>query len=215
MEHQWHSNTNAQSAKNKGAKFQGLPVTIWGLFANGRLEYYVLPSDGGRKAKAKAEAKARAKAKAKGKAKKKRKQTGTENMTIQRYVDLVNSQFKDWRKKCFGDHREAHLVQDHEACLWNERFLAALKAAGFSVLDNYPIASPDLNAIEGWWRRLLQRLHKTAPTEMESRPEFLVRLRRAVNWLGEHAEDDALKQVQKQKERAKAVKLLRGARCKW
>ena len=28
------------------AKAQGLPVKIWGFFANGRLEYYALPKDG-------------------------------------------------------------------------------------------------------------------------------------------------------------------------
>ena len=132
------------------AKAQGLPVKIWGLFANGRLEYYVLPSDGGPKAEAKAKAKAEAKAKEKGKAmKKKKKKTGTVNMTINRYVDLVRSQFKTWRKNCFQDNKPVHLVQDGERCLWHERSLAALKEAGFSVLENYPVMSPDLNAIEG------------------------------------------------------------------
>ena len=196
------------------AKAQGLPVKIWGLFANGRLEYYVLPTDGGPKAEAKAKAKAGAKAKAKGKAmKKKKRKTGTVNMTINRYVALIESQFKTWRQTCFGDNKPVHLVQDHESCLWNARSLAALQEAGFSVLENYPVQSPDLNAIEGWWHRIRQRLDETAPEEMETRSEFLVRLRRTVHWLNENAADDALYLQQNQRERAKEVKDLKGARC--
>ena len=203
------------------AKGQSLPIKIWGLFANGRLEYYVLPSDGGHKPQVKAEAKAKAKAKAKGevmktmKKGKKKKLTGTVNMTIDRYVDLVNSQFKTWRKKCFGDNGPVHLIQDHEACLWHERSLAALEKAGFSVVENFPVQSPDLNAIEGWWHRLKSRLDETAPTEMETRSEFLVRLRRTVHWLNDNAADDALTLAQNQKERAKKVQKLSGARCSW
>ena len=60
---------------------------------NGRLEHYVLPSDGEPKAKDNSEAKATAKDKAKGKANKTGKRTGTANMTIQRRVDLVESNF--------------------------------------------------------------------------------------------------------------------------
>ena len=88
-----------------------------------------------------------------------------------------------------------------------------MKEAGFSVLENYPVQSPDLNAIEGWWHRIRQRLDETAPEEMETRSEFLVRLRRTVHWLNENAADDALHLAQNQKERAKEVKDLKGARC--
>jgi hypothetical protein len=197
------------------AKAQGLPVKIWGLFANGRLEYFVLPTDGGPKAEAKAEAKAKAKAKAKGKAmKRRRRKTGTVNMTINRYVDLVDAQFQTWRKNCFQDNQIVHLYQDHEPCLWNEHSLAAIEKAGFSVLDS-PINSPDLNAIEGWWNRIRMRLDETAPAHMETRSEFLARLRRTVHWLNEHAADDALKLARNQKERANRVKELKGARCQW
>ena len=108
-----------------------------------------------------------------------------------------------------------HLIQDHERCLWNERSLDALKAAGFSVVENFPVSSPDLNAIEGWWNRLRMRLDDTAPEEMESRADFLVRLRRTVHWLNDNAADDALHLAQNQKERARKVKELKGARCEW
>ena len=132
-----------------------------------------------------------------------------------RYVDLVDAQFKTWRKNCFGDNGPVHLIQDHEACLWHERSLAALEKAGFSVVENFLVQSPDLNAIEGWWHRLKSRLDETAPTEMENRSEFLVRLRRTVHWLHDNAADDALTLAQNQKERAKEVQKLWGARCSW
>ena len=138
-------------------------MEIWGLFANGCLGYWVLPSDSDPHAKGVCSAKkAKARAKAKAKGKRKKRATGTTNMTIPRYVDLVNTHFKAWRQKCFGDDGVVHLVQDHEWCLWNERSLAALKKAGFSVLEKYPKSSPDLNAIEGWWYRLKTRLNATA-----------------------------------------------------
>jgi hypothetical protein len=195
------------------AKAQGLPVKIWGLLANGRLEYFVLPKDQLGQAKS-AKVKAKARAKAKGKPK---RLTGTTNMTIARYVDLVNSKFRSWRKSCFKDDGVVHLVQDGEWCLWNERSLAALKKAGFDVLHNYPVNSPDLSAIENWWARLRDRLDATAPTDMESRNVFLCRLRRQVTWLNDNASADALKLCQNQKERANDVLKGKppGARTKW
>ena len=198
------------------AKAQGKPVKIWGLFANGRLEYWVLPSDTDPKAKgASSKAKAKAAAKAKAKGKKAKRGTGTVNMTIIRYVDLVSTHFAEWRRKCFNDDGVVRLVQDHEWCLWNAKSLAALKKAGFSVLEDYPKSSPDLNAIEGWWHRLKVRLNETAPTEMETRQDFLVRLRRTVNWLNDNAAADALKLCTNQKVRARDVLKLKGARTKW
>ena len=107
------------------------------------------------------------------------------------------------------------LVQDHEQCLWTEKSLAALKAAGFEVLENCPKSSPDLNAIEAWWHRLRQRLESTAPTGMESRGAFLLRLRQPVHWTNEHWHGDALTLATNQKERATSVKEVEGARCEW
>ena len=177
------------------AKAQGNPVKIWGVFANGRLEYYVLPQD---KEKSKL-----------------RKRSVTMNMTTPCYAKLVERDFAQWRRNCFGDDARAYLVQDHEKCLWADTCLSALKDAGFDVLHNFPKSSPDLNAIEGWWHRLRQRLESTAPSEIESRPAFLLRLRRTVTWMNEHWSDDALALATNQKERANAVKGLVGARCEW
>ena len=171
------------------AKAQGRPVKIWGLFADGLLFYHVLPVDAEKK---------------------------TTNMNAARYQKLVQSKFASWRRSAFRSASvRPILVQDHERCLWKGSSLKALKGAGFNVLKNYPKCSPDLNAIEGWWRRLRQRLEETAPTAHESRPDFLKRLRRTVVRMNAQLRPEGRKLCRNQKERAKAVLLLRGAKCKW
>ena len=171
------------------AKAQGTPVKIWGLFADGVLHYYVMPSD------------------------KKRKTT---NMNATRYEHLVQTKFAKWRKQIFRSKNvRPHLVQDHERCLWKESSLKALKSAGFDVLKGYPKCSPDLNAIEGWWKRLRQRLEATAPAAHELRPDFLKRLKRAVNWMNAHCRVQGRKLCRNQKLRARRVLALNGAKCEW
>lgn len=164
------------------AKAQGKPVKIWGFFCYGRLEYYVLPEDVDEKGKKK-----------------------TTNMNRWTYNWLIESKFETWRRNCIGDDRPVHLVQDHERCLWYEDNLEALAAAGCPVLQNYPKSSPDLNAIEGWWHRLKQRLEETSPETLEKRTEFLVRLRRTVTWMNDNWSEDALRLATNQKERAQEV----------
>ena len=73
----------------------------------------------------------------------------------------------------------------------------------------------DFNAIEGWWHRIRQRLEKFSPEAMESRSEFVQRLRRTVTWLNENSSADAVSLCTNQKVRARQVKSLEGARCKW
>ena len=171
------------------AKAQGIPVKIWGLFADGALCSDVLPAD-----------------------QKKR----TTNMNTQRYKQLVQGKFAKWRCHVFrSNHIRPHLVQDHERCLWKDSSLKALKAAGFHVLKNYPKCSPDLNAIEGWWRRLRQRLEETAPVKCEKRAEFLKRLRRTVTWLNANCRAEGRTLCCNQKDRANRVLLLKGAKREW
>ena len=169
------------------AKGQGRPVKIWGIFADGRLEYWVLPVDGAR----------------------------TTNMNGERYNHLVKTKYAKWRRSCFGARGRAHLVKDYEKCLWQTRNMEAEKEAGFDVVERHPKCSPDLNAIEGWWRRLKDRLLEQAPVEIETRAEFVTRLRRTVTWLNQNARAEGRKLCTNQKERARQVLLLRGARCKW
>ena len=127
----------------------------------------------------------------------------------------MNARFADWRRSCFDDDEPVYLVQDHERCLWQDRNLAALRVAGCRVLENFPKSSPDLNAIENWWKVLRDRLDDTAPEDMETRAEFLVRLRRSAQWLNEHRAEQCLHICTNQKARAKDVILLCGAKTKW
>ena len=173
------------------AKAQGKPVKIWGFLAHGRLEYWVLPQD------YQAD---------------KYKST---NMNGYRYNHLVTTKFAQWRRDCFGDDRNCHVVQDHERCLWQSRNLEALSAAGCRVVEKLPKSSPDLNAIEGVWHLLKQRMVQTEPDSMETRPEFLVRLRRQVTWLNDNRRAQLLELCTNQKVRAKEVAELLGAKCKW
>ena len=173
------------------AKAQGLPVKIWGFLANGRLEYWVLPADGedpNRK---------------------------TTNMTGQRYQSLIESKFEEWRVACFRRNRPCFLVQDHEKCLWQPQNLAALRTAGCEVMKDFPKSSPDLNAIEGAWNLLRQRLEATEPDAIESRPEFLARLRRTVSWLNVHQAAAMRAMCTNQKKRAAEVLELGGAKTRW
>ena len=79
----------------------------------------------------------------------------------------------------------------------------------------YPKQSPDLNAIEGWWKVLRDRLDLTAPEEIESREEFVTRLRRTVAWLNINDREHAVALARNQKVRARAVLHQEGARTKW
>jgi hypothetical protein len=173
------------------AKAQGLPVKIWGFFANGRLEYWVLPVDPDAPSKK------------------------TTHMNGQRYQEMINSKFARWRKACFGDDAPCHLIQDHEKCLWQPHNLKALQEAGCPVVKEFPKCSPDLNAIEGQWATLRQRLQATEPEDFEDRAAFLVRVRRCVTWLNDNKGDEARKMCTNQKERARDVRLLLGAKTKW
>ena len=101
-------------------------------------------------------------------------------MNGDRYNWLVESKFAKWRKACFPDDKPVKLVQDHEKCLWMERNLAALKAARCPMIKRYPKHSPDLNAIENWWKVLAERMRAAEPAALESRAQFVARLRRNV-----------------------------------
>ena len=170
------------------AKAQGLPVKIRGLFADGQLHYHVLPADGRK----------------------------TTNMNIKRYNSLVKSKFAMWKRACFPRTRGlVKLVQDHERCLWHDSTVKALRKAGFSIVGSFPKCSPDLNAIDGWWRRLKQKLDKNSPAQSETRQAFIKRLRRTVTSMNLRHRDEGRKLCRNQKVRAKDVQSLGGAKSKW
>lgn len=172
------------------AKAQGLPVKIWGFLANGRLEYWVLPVHPNDSQK-------------------------TTSMNGDRYGQLILTKFAAWRRACFGGDETCHLIQDHERCLWRQDNVQALRRAGCVLEEEFPKTSPDLNAIEGAWRLVKERLEHTEPVETEGRGDFLVRLRRCVHWINEHRHHQLLCMCTNLKERAQMVLELEGAKTKW
>ena len=174
------------------AKAQGLPVKIWGFFCNGRLEYFILPKDYTDSGK-----------------------LTTQHMNGTRYRAMVQKHFAKWRRKCLPGRAKAYIVKDHERFLHSGETVEAEKAAGFLPLPLYPKCSPDLNAIEGWWRKLKLYLEEREPSEQETRDDFIRRLRRAVDHLNAHCRAHGRRLCRNQKERALAVKKLRGARTQW
>ena len=90
-----------------------------------------------------------------------------------------------------------------------------MKEAVCDPLRKHTEHSPDLDAIEAWWNRLRQRLQKTAPSAFESRQEFHKRLQRTVAWLNERQRREGRRLFRGQKQRARAVLRLVGAKCKY
>ena len=90
-----------------------------------------------------------------------------------------------------------------------------MRVAGCPAVKNFPKCSPDLNAIEGQWRVLRERLEERAPEDMETRDSFLARLRRTVDWLNRNRREGATQLCTNLKTRAHDVKELAGARTKW
>ena len=103
-------------------------------------------------------------------------------------------------------------MQDHEKCLWRPDNLKLFKDSGCPVVANFPKSSPDLNAIEGVWFMLKQRMLNTAPLAFECRAEFLFRLRRQVAWLNSNKRQEFLRMGTNQKTRVVAEDSLDGAK---
>ena len=99
------------------------------------------------------------------------------------------------------------LASDYEGLLRTDEALASMRAAGISLLGNYPISSQDLNPVENVWNLLRQRLDHTQPTTLEPRDRFIQRLTAAVKWLNSKAgQKDALRDLwMDQKARARMV----------
>ena len=102
--------------------------------------------------------------------------------------------------------------QDHHT---NEDTIAAEAKPGCMQVPKYPKSSPDLNAIESWWRKLKLYLEENEPTLIESREAFLRRLRRAVDHLNKKCRAQGRILCRNQKQRAKECLALHGARTRW
>ena len=77
-----------------------------------------------------------------------------------------------------------------------------LKKGGLELVDKYPRCSQDFNAIENVWAILKVRLEQTMPINMESREQFIKRLRAAVAWANTVRADTLWYYSTNQKERA-------------
>ena len=111
--------------------------------------------------------------------------------------------------------RRVVLVQDRERCLWSDACLSALSNAGCDVLKKHTNYYPDLNAIEAWWNRLRRLMESRAPPMMETRAQFLLRLRKAMAWLNSNAKTEARRLCRGVKTRPEEVIRLKGAKCKY
>lgn len=169
---------------------QGQPVKVWGMLANGHFSYWVLPASTG---------------------------NSTVHMNGARYRTMLQKFAVKWVRAAWGGSKPRNLyyVQDHERCLWQSESLQVLRDLGFQVLDNYPVQSPDLNAIEQVWHRLRQILNESAPVGIEPRADFLVRLRRAANHLNTRHADELQRMCTNQQERARDLLKKNGGRTKW
>ena len=131
------------------------------------------------------------------------------------YAWIVEHCFPRWIAKVLGEGAKAFLLQDHEKALWTDEARAAMKKVGVQLLENYPKCSQDLNPIECAWRELRARLAATEPNKLESRADFVKRLRAAVAWVNANQSEHLARLCASQKERAGEVLLQRGGRTKF
>lgn len=125
------------------------------------------------------------------------------------YAWIIEHRFPGWLGDC------DKIVQDFERCLRCPEPLAAFAKLSVGLVENYPRCSQDLNAIENAWALLRDRVYETMPTHVESRADFCVRLRYAVEWLNRNRHSRLLELCDNQKERASKVLEHEGGRTKW
>ena len=111
---------------------------------------------------------------------------------------------------CRG-HEDGIHERDRKISAAEERSLKAEEAAGLQTVPQNPKLMPDFNAI-GNGRGLLQdRLLLTAPVEIESRADFITRLRRTANWMNSNVGAHMRGRCRHQTKRAAKVLQLSGA----
>ena len=96
------------------------------------------------------------------------------------------------------------LVCDFEGCIRSAAAVRALEKINLPLVEGYPVSSQDFNAMENVWAILKQRLDQTVPTILESRDNFVKRLKSAVLWANTTRSDQLWKLCTDQKERATA-----------
>ena len=127
------------------------------------------------------------------------------------YTELIEDKFEEWCANC------EHLVCDFEGCLRTPEAIHALTKVGLTLVEDYPKCSQDFNAIENAWALVKERLDQTVPVRMESRDEFINRLKAAVLWVNRNRGDRLWYLSTNQKERANDCLATKpcGGRTKW
>ena len=110
--------------------------------------------------------------------------------------------------------RAVQLLQDHERCLWTGEARDAMDEAGLELLTRFPKCSQDLNPIEDAWREFKVRLADSQPATLETRDEFVARLRSAVAWVNRNRRNLFMRICNSQVERANDVIQAKGGRTK-
>ena len=170
---------------------QGQPVKVWGLLASGRVCLHILPAG------------------AKG--------DDTAHMNGDRFRRMIARYSFRWLRACFGRRLPptVPLVMDYERCLRTQESLSCLRRHRLHVVKRHPKYSPDLNAIEEVWALIRQILNDSQPTELESRCDFVKRLRSAAKTLNRRHRRALLAMCTNQKVRARALLSNAGATTKW
>lgn len=134
-----------------------------------------------------------------------------EVMNQELYAELIEDRFEEWLRG------SSLLVQDFERCLRSEGPMHALGQMGVELVQGYPKVSQDFNAIENCWKLLRARLCTTMPTHLESRDDFVDRLKMAVQWLNRYKGQEMWNLGTNQKERCRECLASKpmGARTKW
>jgi len=114
------------------------------------------------------------------------------------YRELIEDKFEAWCGNC------EYLVCDFESCLRTDDAVTALEQLNITLVEGYPKCSQDFDAIENAWDILKKRLDVTVPVELESREEFVKRLKAAVLWVNQNRSDQLWYLSTNQKERATA-----------
>jgi len=119
-----------------------------------------------------------------------------EAMNTTLYVELIEDKFEEWMGNC------EQLVCDYEGCLRSDAAVHALEKINLPLVEDYPVSSQDFNAMENVWAILKQRLDETVPKALESREDFVKRLKSAVQWANRARADQLWRLCTDQKERA-------------
>ena len=127
------------------------------------------------------------------------------------YEDLIEERFEEWLGGA------SYLVQDFERCLRSKGPLQALEKLGVELVEGYPKCSQDFNAIENCWKILRDRLNDTMPCGLETRANFVDRLKKAVGWMNRVKAQQMWYLSTNQKERCRDClsQVPAGGRTKW